>query len=396
MDEQRAREILAAELKIKPEEVDDGTDNKRYPDWDSLTLMNLTFALEAEGTRLTEEQIIGLTSWPAIRALVRPIYKALVLDADNTLWAGVAGEGKIVPFPNVQQTYLDLKNRGVLLALASRNDTDSLYQAFADSRSEMLPEDFVTISKEGANKVEALKQIAAMLNIGLDAIVFVDDSEFECEAVRQQLPEVKVVHAPPKIALDVAKEVVALFPEFVDTAKTAQYHALAQAKAERPKFATEEEFLTSLGIVVGIRHNHREDAARIAELTQKSNQFNVTTKRYTAKDIVALIDSKYSVWALTYRDRFGDQGIVGVIIQVGHHIEEFCLSCRVLGRGVEFAPWEFIMDGEVRAEYIRTPKNAQVAGFWGAMGLGLIEKNDTHKLYEGHVNSSCPSWIRVI
>jgi FkbH-like protein len=388
-----AQAFLAKELGM---EITDETK------WDSLTTMNLTFFLEESGPRLTEEQIASLTSWPAVRRfLEQPIYKVLVLDADNTLWAGLAGEGRVVAFPNVQRVFQDLQKRGVILCMATRNDRADIDRAFTTERMVLTPDDFTIMECGWHNKTESIQRIATQLNIGLEAIVFVDDSEFECEAVRQQLPEVRVVHAPSRIALGVARQVAQLFPAFVDTDKTRQYHALAQARQERQHFVTEEEFLRSLGIKMTIRANRRVDAARISELTQKSNQFNLTTRRYSEKDIKAFIDSSdANVYSLTYRDRFGDQGIIGVIIVLtsgSYHqrIDTFLLSCRILGRGVEFAPWEFISNGCVNAEYIATPKNAQVEGFWRKVGLDIIKDEDTRVLYEGHINSSCPDWIEV-
>jgi FkbH-like protein len=378
-----ARAFLAKEL---GREINDDTS------WDSLTTMNLTFFLEESGPRLSEAQIASLTSWSAVESyLGQKMYKALVLDADNTLWAGVIGEGRQVPFPNVQQVYRDLKDRGVILCLATRNELPDVEAAFEHPGMVLRLEDFALVKAGWQSKVGSIREIAETLNIGLDSIVFVDDSEFECESVRAQLPEVHVVHAPPKIALGVARAVATLFPTFVDTEKTAQYHALAQARNERPKFATEEEFLASLNIRVTLGRNRRSEIPRVAELTQKSNQFNLTTRRYSAQDIRELIASGADVWTLSYRDRFGDQGIVGVLIVIANTIDTFLLSCRILGRGVEFCPWEFILSNRwLHAEYIPTEKNAQVADFWKRVGM---EPKDGR--YEGNITVSSPSWIFV-
>ena len=198
-------------------------------------------------------------------------------------------------------------------------------------------------------------------------------------------------------ALDVAREVATLFPHFVDTAKTQQYQALAQARKERGKFATEEEFLASLGIKVTIHRNRRAEAERVAELTQKSNQFNLTTRRYSEAEIRAfMVSAGADVYTLSYKDRFGDQGITGVIIVKGQTIDTFLLSCRILGRGVEFAPWEFVLNDEVKADYIPTAKNDQVRNFWDR--LELHRHGDPFSIsrhYVGRINSSCPSWIDV-
>ena len=361
-------------------------------EFDSLATMNLVFFLEESGPRIAEETIAQLTNWPAVVAYLRkPFYKALVLDADGVLWAGVIGEGRIAPFPNVQEAYLALKKRGVLLCLATKNNRADVDAAFAFEGMVLRQEDFAILECGWHNKTESLQRIAETLNIGIDSIVFVDDSQFECEAVRQQLPEVTVLHCPTKLALGVAREAAALFPEFVDTAKTAQYHALAQARDEQGKFATEAEFLASLGIKVTLHHNKHGEAARIAELTQKSNQFNLTTRRYKEIDIRRMMNQGCDVWTISYSDRFGDQGITGVLILTeDRHIDTFLLSCRILGRGVEKAIWDVLGDRAVTAEYIPTTRNEQVADLWRNLGMEQIQPGR----YVGCPEGKAP-WIEV-
>jgi FkbH-like protein len=404
MTEDRLREILADILGIPAESISDATSVETVNGFDSLTVMQLCLAVEGETSyQFTDDEIATLTSWPNIKAaikahesgMVQTFYKALVLDADNTLWQGILGEGGITMTPEfvaAQRVYLALKERGVILAIASKNEQHDLELAMHGVMP--LTGSAITLIRGGwGNKVASLRDIAKTLNIGLDAIVFVDDSAFECEYVRSHLPEVKVVQVPKDIAdyPRVAQEIAALFPTLVDVAKTDEYRALAAAERTRPQFETEEEYLASLGIEVEIHCNRSDEIPRIAELTQKANQFNLTTHRFTEDQIKAQIVLHSDVYSLSYRDKFGDQGIVGVIILIGHEVDTFLLSCRVLGRGVEFAPWESIGLGEVRAEYAPTEKNGQVADFWSKVGLWPYRTSK----YEGIPSVDCPAWIKV-
>jgi FkbH-like protein len=405
MTEDRLREILATILGIPPESISDATSVETVNGFDSLTVMSLVMAVEEHvDYQFTDDEIATLTSWPNIKAVVRahetgtsaPFYKALVLDADGTLWGGIAAEGGAQVsgvFLEAQAIYLGMGDRGVILAIATKNEPGEVEAVLNGPEGFLEVDDFTFIQAGWGNKVFGLKAIAKHLNIGLDAIVFVDDSPFECGYVRSHLPEVKVVQVPQNLAEypRVAQEIADLFPVLVDVAKTDEYRALAAAERTRPQFETEEEYLSSLGIEVEIHCNRSDEIPRIAELTQKANQFNLTTHRFTESQIKAQIVLHSDVYSLSYRDKFGDQGLVGVIILIGHEVDTFLLSCRVLGRGVEFAPWEFLDLGEVRAEYAPTAKNGQVEGFWRSVKL-LPYASDK---YEGRINSSCPSWIKV-
>jgi FkbH-like protein len=376
-------------------------------EWDSHGVMTLVMVLEPIiGREFTDDEVGTLSNWANVKAAAlqdvsdatynaAPIYKCLVLDADNTLWAGVSGEGRIVPFTGVQGTYLDLSKRGVILALASRNDEVVITEALSTEGSVLHLDNFAIVKAGWTNKAESIRSIASDLNIGLDSIVFVDDSPFETDMVTQMLPEVKVVHAPPKQALDVAREVAAMFPHFVDTSKTEQYRALAKANASREDAVSEEDFLRSLRIKVEMHRNRLSEMPRIAELCQKSNQFNVTTRRYDEHDLTGLEARQADIWSLTYADRFGDQGLVGVLIIDNRKVDTFLLSCRILGRGVERAPWSHIPQ-PLQAEYIPTDKNAQVADLFDRLGLTPIARSDNgHTHYSGHITANCPDWIEL-
>jgi FkbH-like protein len=243
-------------------------------------------------------------------------------------------------------------------------------------------------------KPDNLREIAAELNLGLDSLAFLDDSDFECESVRSQLPQVTVFQVPKNVHEypGVVRRLAELFPEETVTtesaAKTEQYRALAEGARERATFASQGDYLASLGLVLDVRTNERGRLGRIAELINKSNQFNVTTRRYTESEVSALMDDPATpVVSLSVKDRFGDHGLVGVVVTRDEVrdatkvlvIDTFLMSCRIIGRGIEFALWGKIFGDarargclRVEAEYRETAKNALVRGFFGELGLPVV------------------------
>ncbi len=356
-------------------------------------------------------------------------YKALVLDCDNTLWGGVLGEDlaagiKLGPHGEPGRTYwevqhelLALQRRGVLLCLCTKNEPADIDAVLA-SHPEMVLRDehFVMKCVNWEAKVTNLQRIATELNIGLDSLVFVDDSPFECEAVRGQLPMVKTLQVPRNLS-DYPVVIAQIKSLFVDrntteesAAKTEQYRLRARAADERAAFATQEEYLASLGIKVTLRRDDLASVARIAELTQKSNQFNLTTRRYTEMEIRSFMESNdAAVYSIHVADRFGDSGLTGVVIMTYTdqvRLDSFLLSCRVLGRGVEASFWGVVFeDAQARgcqtltAEYLPTPKNAQVKDFCSRLGLERVSDDPSgRREYVGNLSSlsiSSPSHIEV-
>ncbi len=364
------------------------------------------------------------------RAYGSRFHKALVLDCDNTLWGGVLGEDlasgvRLSPqsypgsvFHRAQTEFLALQRQGVLLCLCSKNDPGEV-DAMLEGHPDMVlrPADIIAKEVNWSDKVENLRRIARTLNIGLDSLVFLDDSAFECEAVRSQLPEVAVFQVPasPPDYLAVIAAIKDLFLAGAaatdGAAKTEQYRRRAQALAEQQTFATQEDYLASLGLTVTLARDDAARAARIAELSQKSNQFNLTTVRYAAPQIEALMaDPEAAVWSVEVADRFGAAGLTGVVVvRFGGEvatIESLFMSCRVLGRGVEFALWPTVFADaaargarQVRASFRPTAKNAQAADFYDRLGLPLIGETDGVRSYAIALAAfeAPPSpWIKVL
>ena len=357
-------------------------------------------------------------------------HKALVLDCDNTLWGGVLGEDlaegiRIGPFDypgnvfwRAQTEFVALQRQGVLLCLCSKNDAEAV-DALLDTHPDMVlrSSDVIVKQVNWDDKVGNLRQIAQTLGIGLDSLVFVDDSAFECEAVRSQIPEVTVFQVPsnPAEYLSVIAQIKTLFLAAGgandDGDKTQQYRQRAAALESVAAFASHEDYLISLDLTVTISRDDPGRAARISQLSQKSNQFNLTTVRYTPEDIARLMnDPATTVYALDVADRFGPAGTTGVVVvrrdsQIAT-VESLLMSCRVLGRGIEQSLWATIVQDALaegceilRGVYRPTAKNGQAADFYDR--LGLTPRGDAGKgqVYDAALTAFIPPstpWIKVL
>ncbi len=339
-----------------------------------------------------------------IRPLKGKNKKCLVLDCDNTLWGGIIGEdglsgiklGKTYPgsaYYEFQQEVLNLYHRGVILALCSRNDEQNVREVFRKHPDMVLKEEHIAAAQiEWQDKATGLRRIARDLNIGLDSMVFMDDSEFEIDLVREVLPEVTVIHLPADRAVE-NRDILAacgLFDSLSlseeDKKRGAMYKAEARRKKLRTQAADLMHYLESLEMVLTVRSADEFTIPRIAQLTQRTNQFNLTTRRYSEDEIKTLSDSDCAeVFCLKLNDRFGDSGIVGVgILKYESEkalIDEFLLSCRILGRGVEDA---FLVQtlkiagnkgcSTVIGEYLPTDRNDQVKDFYLKHGFKALKK----------------------
>jgi FkbH-like protein len=357
-------------------------------------------------------------------------HKVLVLDCDNTLWGGVVGEDSATGiqlgphdhpgsvFWRVQHQIAALRHQGVLLCLCTKNNPDDVEEVLRRHPDMVLrPEDFAATKVNWDDKPANLRALAAELGVGLDSMVFLDDSPFECEAVRQQLPMVTTVQVPATLSVypQVVQQVAELFLAGGVTAesrdKTEQYRRRAQAQELQAQSVDQEAYLASLQLTVELRRDVRADAARVSELSQKSNQFNLTTRRYSVAEIERLIDSpQHAVYSLVVGDTFGSAGLTGAAVLrydgVRAHVESFFLSCRVLGRGVETAVWPQIVDdavargcSELRADFVPTAKNAQVADFYDRLGLRIAAEADdgsrSYRIEADDFDTPPPAWIEM-
>ena len=338
-----------------------------------------------------------------IRALKGKNKKCLVLDCDNILWGGLVGEdgvtgiklGKTYPgseYYEFQQEIINLFNRGIIIALCSKNNENDVWEVFDRHPDMLLKREHIASDRiNWLDKAVNIESIARELNIGLDSIVFVDDSDFETNLIRQSLSEVDVLHFQKDQSVKYRDMLAScgLFDTLTlseeDKKRGGMYKAEALRNSLKEKSAGIEEYWKSTEMVIEIKRADEFSAPRVAQLTQKTNQFNLTTRRYSDAEIKMFAAGTTSdVFYLRLNDRFGDYGITGACILRYEDgvafLDTFLLSCRVLGRGVEDIFLANILNlaaqkgcSEATGEYIPTSKNAQVNGFYEKHGFFKVK-----------------------
>ena len=334
--------------------------------------------------------------------------KCIVLDLDNTLWGGVLGEDGISgikiggdypgkAFLFFQESLLELSKTGVILTVCSKNTEQDVLEVWEKNPFMVLrKEHFAAWRINWKDKATNILDLAEELNIGMDSMVFVDDSPTERELIRQVLPMVEVPDFPVqpyKLPVFFKQLVETYFKVYSvtgeDAGKTAQYHANALRIQNQRKFVSHAEFVNSLGIQITIEEANEFNIPRIAQMTQKTNQFNLTTRRYTDADVRRFLEMGWRVWCLSVADRFGNQGITGCVMVEECRIDTLLLSCRILGLGIEFAFVKTVLRllkeagyDKLKAEYVPTTKNAQVSDFYDRCGFSLISENNGTKQYD--------------
>ena len=341
----------------------------------------------------------------SVAGIVRAVYgkskKCLVLDLDNTLWGGVIGDdglqnlilGKDHP---VGEAYLDfqryvknLRRRGVILAVCSKNDEENAKEGFSHPDSVLKLDDFTVLKANWKTKPENIRDIAAELNIGLDSIVFVDDNPAERALVEKQLPEVAV----PNVGSDVSVfaeileqeryfEVDKIVPD--DLSRSVFYSSNAERSACQSQFSNYGDFLASLQMRAEIGPFRPVYLERITQLINKTNQFNLTTRRYTGGEVEAIAQNPAFVTLCgRLSDKFGDNGLVSVlagqIVEEVLQIDLWLMSCRVLKREMELAMFDALVEHcqgrgvrKIVGVYIPSKKNSMVEGHYASLGFSAV------------------------
>lgn len=320
-----------------------------------------------------------------VKCLEKPRKKCIVVDLDNTIWGGIVGEdgveGLVLDFyyKSIQQLLLQYSYTGIVLAICSKNNEDDVREVF-DKRSEMVlkTEHFVATRINWNNKVDNIKSIAKELNLGLDSFIFIDDSEYECEFVRKEIPEVETIclNGSMESRLMILSRLqsinlVKLTKE--DRSKTNSYLVEKKRSIEMSKYSDLDSYLKDLDIQVRVDFGDKINIERVSQLTLKTNQFNLTNRRYAVSDLLTMIDQGYKIYAAHVTDKFGEYGIVGVVIvkellQIWE-IDTFLLSCRVLKRNVERKLFAFIL------EKARENNVNLIKGFYSASNKNIMVKN---------------------
>ena len=340
--------------------------------------------------------------------------KALIFDCDNTLWKGILGEdgfdkiemsprtknGSI--FSEVQSIALSLNKQGILIGLCSKNnpkDADEVIKSHPDMK---LREEHITINKSNwLDKVTNLRQIAKELNIGLDSLVFIDDSSFEVNLIKEQLPEITVLQVPERLYEypKMLRENLELFYNLSlteeDKKKIGMYKQHVKRENVRKEFTNIDDYLASLELKMTIYEDNETIIPRMSQMSQKTNQFNLTTKRYTEGDMRNFILSNDTkVFAFSVTDKLGDSGVTGLCIinldtlNKTANIDTFLMSCRIIGRNIEYAFMDYLINfinknkiKTITARYIKTNKNEQVIKYYETCSFSLIKFNNEIKYY---------------
>jgi FkbH-like protein len=369
---------------------------------------------------LAEEQMAH------VRAVLGIAKKVVVCDLDNTLWGGVIGEDGLEGiqlghaagggYVELQQYLRELKDRGVLLAVCSKNNPDDARLPFESHPSMVLRlDDFAAFVANWDDKVTNLRRIADTLRLGLDSFVVLDDNPLERAWIRSELPEVAVVELGPTAAsyvrdLDGGRYFESLTWSAEDRIRTEQYRRESAVAGARAAASSLDDFLRGLDMRGTCAAVSRENIERVVQLTNKTNQFNLTTRRYTRPAVERMIAEPLGwqgVFSLT--DRYGDHGIIGLIFCTpaddpsAWMVDTWLMSCRVLGRQFE----EFMADAMVRAarergvrmiygEYRPTPKNGLVADLYPRLGFanaGEVDGGTRYALDAASVTASFAQFI---
>jgi FkbH-like protein len=344
----------------------------------------------------------------SLSAIVRAIYgksrKVLVLDQDNTLWGGVIGDdgvdklqiGRETPvaeaYTAFQEYCLSLQQRGILLAVCSKNNEEVAKQGFEHPDSVLKLDHFSCFKANWEPKHENILAIAQELNLGVDSFVFVDDNPAERAIVEAQIPQIAVPNVGDEVSKFAAIIEVGRFFEPIsmsqeDLSRAELYRSNAARSNAEAKFANYGEYLDSLEMTAEIDRFKQVYLERIAQLTNKSNQFNLTTRRYTLAEMEAISrDPTYIGIYGKLSDRFGDNGLVSVVLgrREGEvlNLDLWLMSCRVLKREMEIAMLDAIANEakgagvrSLRGYYLPTKKNGMVSNHYESLGFDLLSAN---------------------
>ena len=370
----------------------------------------------APNVYVSTEMVLSIDALPYVASRVMDIIcaikgqfkKCLILDLDNTVWGGVIGDDGLEgiqlghglgigkAFTEFQMWVKKLKQRGVIICVASKNNEDTAKEPFEKHPDMVLKlEDIAVFQANWETKVDNIRTIQRILNIGFDSMVFLDDNPFERNIVRENIPGITV----PELPQDPGEYLEYLYSlnlfetasySQADKDRTKQYQVEAQRVSLQKTFSNEADFLKSLDMISVVSGFNKFNTPRVAQLSQRSNQFNLRTVRYTEADIDALgQDPDVIDLSFTLEDKFGDNGLIAVIIMKKQDeetlfIDTWFMSCRVLKRGME----DFTLNTMVEAarekgyrriigEYLPTPKNKMVENHYPSLGFQKLEGTPT-------------------
>ena len=379
---------------------------------------------------VSTEMVLSIDILPYVASRVMDIVcaikgqfkKCLILDLDNTLWGGVIGDDGLESiqlghglgigkaFTEFQMWVKKLKNRGIIICVASKNDEAVAKEPFLKHPDMILHlDDIAVFQANWETKVDNIRTIQSILNISFDSMVFLDDNPFERNMVRENIPGITV----PELPEDPGEYLEYMYSlNLFETAsystndkdRTKQYQTEAKRVSLKKTFANETDFLKSLDMVSTVSGFTKFNTPRVAQLSQRSNQFNLRTVRYTEADVTGMAaDPKTMDLAFTLDDKFGDNGLIAVVIMKGQDkdtlfVDTWFMSCRVLKRGMENFTLNTMVETakakgyrKIIGEYIPTLKNGMVKEHYDRLGFTLVGNGkDGVKRYELDVESYNP------
>jgi len=340
-----------------------------------------------------------------ILAISGSFKKCIILDLDNTLWGGIIGDdgidgieignlgnGKI--FSELQLWVKQLKQRGIIIAICSKNTEEIALEPFKTHPEMVLRlEDIAIFVANWKNKADNIRFIQTVLNIGMDSMVFIDDNPFERELVKKEIPEITV----PSLPEDTAEYLIFLKSlNLFETAsftlddeyRTVKYQKEAERSFLQNSFANMDDFLANLEMVSEVKPFLGFNIPRVSQLSQRSNQFNLRTIRYSEQELIEIsTDSNYYTFSFSLVDKYGDNGLIAFVIlnkidESTLFIENWVMSCRVLKRGMEIFTLDYVVSNaklngfnKIVAEYIPTKKNTLVKEHYSSLGFELLPNN---------------------
>ena len=370
----------------------------------------------ASNVYVSTEMVLSVDALPYVASRVIDIVsalrgqfkKCLILDLDNTVWGGVIGDDGLEgiqlghglgigkAFTEFQMWVKKLKQRGIIICVASKNNEETAKEPFEKHPDMVLKlDDIAVFMANWETKVDNIRAIQQILNIGFDSMVFLDDNPFERNMVRENIPGITV----PELPEDPGEYLEFLYGENLfetvsfsgtDKDRTKQYQVEAQRVSLQKTFANEADFLKSLNMVSVVSGFTKFNTPRVAQLSQRSNQFNLRTVRYTEADIEALaVDKDVIDLSFTLEDKFGDNGLIAVIIMKRQDaetlfVDTWFMSCRVLKRGMENFTLNTMVEQakaqgykRIVGEYLPTPKNKMVEEHYPNLGFKTVSDAPT-------------------
>lgn len=342
------------------------------------------------------------------------VKKAIIFDCDNTLWKGIVGEDGIEniqmaantsygkAFHDVQCIAKHLSKNGILVGLCSKNNLSDVDEIINKHKDMILSNEDIIIKKVNWNdKATNLQEIASELNIGIDSLLFVDDSDYEINLVKERLPDLKTFQVPKNSylykneLLDFIYQNTSIVVSDEDLKKTEQYKVQLVREIDKNNFDSMDSYLSSLKIKLDFYKDDMSQIIRVSQLTQKTNQFNLTTYRYTETEIEKFMNSNSKhVFTTSVSDKFGDSGLTVVCIvfidkDKSHAtIDSLLMSCRIIGRNIEFVFMDQVFQylkslgvKSIDSKFLKTAKNNQVADFYEKLGFSINKDEDNQKDY---------------